>query len=629
MNNKTYDANSIEVLKDLEPVRKNPSMYIGNVNTEGLHHLVYELIDNSTDEYLAGHCKQITVTIHPDGILSVEDDGRGIPVDTHKEGVSALEIVMTKLNAGGKFKKDSYQTSGGLHGLGASIVNALSEWCKVEVRRDGKVYCQEYERGKKKYDVKPIAKTKGTGTKTYFKPDKQIFNVLEFDFTTLANRLKERAYLNHELKLILNDLIKDKTEEFCFTGGIKQFVQELNSNVEVINDIIYIERQEKDFSFEIAFQYNRKYTEKVLTFANNINTVNGGVHLNGFKNALLKVIVEFIDKNKLLHDFSANVLPRDVSEGLVAVVNAKLKYPQFEGQTKTKLNNADLRIEIEETCKKELTAYFKKNETVCEQIISKIAETVRVRDAAAKAREMARKKSGRFESLGLPIKLTDCVSKEREKCEVFIVEGDSASSNCKSTRDKDYQAILSLKGKVLNVEGSSVNRILESQEIKNIISSLGIDIKNANNDKTGLRYGKIILMTDADVDGSHIVSLLLTLFYRYMRKVVEDGHLYIAKPPLYRVTFKNEVKYLDDEGQLEKYKQKYENILIQRFKGLGEMNAEQLYDTTMDMEKRKLEKITIEDAEEIEKTLNILMGDDPTERRKFIMENLDDKFIEV
>jgi DNA gyrase subunit B len=619
---KKYDASSIKVLKGLEPVRKNPSMYIGNTNVEGLHHLVYELIDNSVDEHLAGHCNVISVVINKDETVSVEDDGRGIPVDIHKEEkVSALELVMCTLNAGGKFDRESYKVSGGIHGLGASIINALAEWCCVEIKRDGNIYKQEYVRGVKKYDVKVIGKTKETGTKTTFKPDHEIFSVSEFDFDVIAKRLKERAYLNKGLKLTIKDEHDGQVDSFEFNGGLFQFIEDLNQDEEVLHPPIYIEKETKNFQFEVAFQYTKKYSDNLYSFANNINTVSGGVHLNGFKNALLKTIEDIVDKEKILKDItSTNILPRDVIEGLTAIISIKLPHPQFEGQTKTKLNNYDIRAEIDEICIKEISTYFKNNEETAKKIILKVAETVRARDAAAKARTLVRKRS-RFDALDLPIKLTDCVSKEREKCEVFLCEGDSASASAKGVRNKDYQAILALKGKVLNVECETINSILDSKEIKNIISTVGIDINKANTEKTGLRYDRIIIMTDADVDGLHITALLLTLFYRYMRKLIDDGHIYVAKPPLYKVVFGSKSVYLNNDKELEEFKKKHQHLLIQRFKGLGEMNAEQLYDTTMDPNNRKLEQVFIVDDVKTGQLFVTLMGEDVAIRREFIMKN--------
>jgi DNA gyrase subunit B len=603
-------------------------MYVGNTNADGLHHLIYELIDNSVDEHLAGHCKLINVVIHKDDTVSVEDDGRGIPVDIHKEEkVSALELVMCTLNAGGKFDRDSYKISGGIHGLGASIINALAEWCCVEVRRDGNVYKQEYVRGQKKYDVKIIGKTKETGTKTTFKPDSEIFSTLEFDFDTISERLKERAYLNKGLKLTITDEHDGQIENFEFDGGIQQLVRDMNKvdgkgdDVGVICPVIYIEKETKNFQIEAAFQYTQSYSDHLYSFANNINTVSGGVHLNAFRNALSNVIEEVIEKEKLLKDItSTNILPRDVIEGLTAVISVKLPHPQFEGQTKTKLNNFDIRVEMDDVCTKELRAYFKNNEEITKNIIQKIAETVRARDAAAKAKALVRKKH-RFDALDLPIKLTDCVSKEREKCEVFLCEGDSAAASAKGVRNKDYQAILALKGKVLNVEGMTINSILDSKEIKNIISTVGVDINKANTDKNGLRYNRIIIMTDADVDGLHITSLLLTLFYRYMRKLIDDGHIYVAKPPLYKVVAGSKSKYLNNDKELDEFKKKHQHVLTQRFKGLGEMNADQLYDTTMDPNNRKLEQVFITDDVKTGQLFVTLMGEDASLRREFIIQN--------
>lgn len=624
----TYNASNIELLKGLEPVRKNPSMYIGNTGFEGLHHMVYELIDNSVDEYLAGYCKNINIEMKKDGSISVEDDGRGIPVDIHKkENVSALELVMTKLHAGGKFNRENYKISGGLHGVGASIITALSDWCYVEVRRNKKVYKQEYSRGHKTSEVDVVGKTKNTGTKTVFYPDKKIFDVLKFDFETVSNRIKERAYLNSNLYLSLYDEKTDKKVEYKYDGGVRKFVSDINEKLTPIHDdIIYIHQDKKSFDFEVAFQYIRRSQDHILSFANNINTVNGGTHLNAFKNAALKVIDELIQKNKLLKGLNLRVLPRDITDGLTAIVNVKLPDPQFEGQTKAKLNNQYIREEAEELCKKELFEYFKKNQETTDRIVNRIAESIKARDAANKAKKLIKRKSG-FDALDLPVKLTDCVSKEMEECEVYLVEGDSAGGGLKTTRDKKTQAILSLKGKVLNVEGTTLNKILESQEIKNIISSLGIDIKKANTEVAGLRYNKIIILTDADDDGQHITALLLTLFYRYMRKIIEDGHLYIARPPLYRIIYGNKAKYIDTEKELEEMMKKHKNIVIQRFKGLGEMNPDQLYETTVDPEKRVLDLITIEDADKAEELLNILMGSEPSLRRQFIFENA--KEIEV
>jgi len=627
MHKERYDASSIDVLKDLEPVRKNPSMYIGNTSTEGLHHLVYELIDNSIDEHLGGHCSIIDVIIKKDGSISVEDDGRGIPVDIHKqEKLSALELVMTRLHAGGKFNRENYKISGGLHGLGASIINALSESCFVEVKRDEKLYRQDYKYGKREEEVKVIGKSKNTGTKTTFKPDPLIFTVLKFDFDILSERMKERAYLNSKLKLNLYNEKNEKKVSFCFDGGIKQFIYDLNKNQDTIHkDAIYISHDNdiKTFNLEIAFQYIKKRSDKILSFANNISTVNGGAHLNGFKNALLKVIVESIEKNKLFKGMSLKVLPKDVLEGLVAIVSVKLQNPQFEGQTKNKLNNTDVRFKTEEIFKEQLEKIFKKDKPLSELIVNRIAESIRMRDAANKARNLVRRKSG-FEALDLPIKLTDCVSKERDTCELFLVEGDSAGSSAKKARDKNVQAILALKGKVLNVEGLSLNKILDNTEIKNIISALGINIKQANENVDKLRYGKIIIMTDADVDGQHITALLLTLFYRNMRSLITNGNLYVAKPPLYRVRYGNKSQYLETDEELEDFLNNNKNVIIQRFKGLGEMNAEQLYDTTMDVNARKLERVNIEEEIETEELFKILMGDDASLRRKFIFDNVED-----
>lgn len=550
-----YDASSITVLKGLEAVRKRPAMYIGSTSTQGLHHLVYEVIDNSIDEALAGFCSKINVVIHMDGSVTVEDDGRGIPVDVHPEtGESALQTVMTVLHAGGKFEGKSYKVSGGLHGVGVSVVNALSEYLEVEVRRGGKVYFQSYERGVPREPIKEIGTTSRTGTKVRFLPDKEIFETTEFSFDILANRFRELAYLNPSVCIILKDDRNDKEKTFCYEGGIVSYVQYLNKNKEVLFDkVIYIKKEKDDVTVEVAIQYNTSYNEIIQSFVNSINTIEGGTHLMGFRAALTKNINSQASKLGLNKDLKEALSGDDVREGLTAIISIKIPNPQFEGQTKTKLGNSEIRGIVESIVTDGLNDFFEEHPEIAKLIINKAVEAKRAREAAKKAKELARRKNA-LEDTTLPGKLADCQEKDPEKSEIFLVEGESAGGSAKQGRNRKFQAILPLKGKILNVEKSRIDKVLSSEEIRTIISALGTTIgktEKGNSDK--LRYKKIIIMTDADVDGSHIRTLLLTLFYRQMIHIIEDGCLYIAQPPLYRVKKDKTEKYLKDEKELEEF----------------------------------------------------------------------------
>ncbi|MCD6449660.1 MAG: DNA topoisomerase (ATP-hydrolyzing) subunit B [Thermotogaceae bacterium] len=616
-----YTAQDIKILKGLEAVRKRPGMYIGSTGKRGLQHLVYEVVDNSVDEALAGYCDHIKVTLKKDGYVEVVDNGRGIPVDIHPEvGKSALEVVMTTLHAGGKFSKSSYKISGGLHGVGVSVVNALSEHLVVEVYRDGSIYRQEYSRGIPLTEVETAGKTEKTGTLVRFRPDPEIFSTLEFDPEDIKVRLKELTYLNPGLKIEFVDEIRGEKEFFKFDGGISQFVENLNKGKKVLHDVIRINGKYEDVVVDIAMQYTTSYSETIYAYANNIKTVDGGTHVTGFKMTLTRLINEYGKKLGILKkdmSFSGD----DVREGLTAVISVLLKDPEFEGQTKSKLGNEEALEAVSRIMREKLKDYFDSNQSVLKKILNKIQSAMKAREAARKAREMVRRKNV-LESTSLPGKLADCTTTDLEKSELFIVEGDSAGGSAKQARDREFQAILPIRGKILNVEKASFVKLLKNEQISDIIVAVGTGIGDSFSlDK--LRYGKIIIMTDADIDGAHIRTLLLTLFYRYMRDLIEDGRVFIAVPPLYKVTAGKEEVYLYSDEELVEYLKNLDGkkYTIQRYKGLGEMNPEQLWETTMNPQTRKLVKVEIEDAEEADRLFEILMGSDPSSRRKFIENN--------
>jgi DNA gyrase subunit B len=620
----TYDESQIQVLEGLEAVRKRPGMYIGSTSTRGLHHLVYEIVDNSIDEALAGFCNNIEVIIHPDNSVTVTDDGRGMPIGIHqKMGIPTVQVIMTVLHAGGKFGGGGYKVSGGLHGVGASVVNALSESCIVTVTREGGIWRQCFERGKITSDFEQIGESDGHGTKTYFKPDHEIFEELEFDYDTLAQRLRELAFLNKGIKIVFSDERVDKKEEFMYEGGIKSFVSYLNRNKENLHsEPIYVEGVKDDYSVEIALQYNDGYTENIFSFANNIDTVEGGTHLVGFKTALTRVFNDYGKKFGHLKDADKNLSGDDIREGLTGVISVKLSDPQFEGQTKTKLGNSEVRGIVDSIVGEGVSTFLEENPTVGKIIIDKALLAARAREAARKARELTRKSV--LERTSLPGKLADCSSKDPEECEIYIVEGNSAGGSAKGGRDRRFQAILPLRGKILNVEKQRLDRILNSEEIRNMITAFGAGIGNEFAvDK--LRYNRIIIMTDADVDGAHIGTLLLTFFYRYMRELVEQGHVFMAQPPLYKISKakKNYYAYSDQERDniMVEIGGRDNNTSIQRYKGLGEMDATQLWDTTMNPEQRILKRVEIVDAMAADEIFTILMGDKVEPRREFIQEN--------
>lgn len=618
----TYDASSIQVLEGLEAVRKRPSMYIGSTDYRGLHHLVYEVVDNSIDEALAGYCNNIEVSINKDGSVTVNDDGRGIPVELHaKYKKPALEIVMTMLHAGGKFDNRTYKVSGGLHGVGVSVVNALSEWMEVEVRRNNKVYFQRYEKGKPVVDVRIIGDSEHTGTKTTFKPDGTIFETLEIQYDILATRLRELAFLNKGIHITLMDARTGESTQFHYEGGIVQFTEYLNEGKTVLHDKpIYFEKEKDMTKVEIAMQYNDGYNEVVLAFANNIHTHEGGTHLSGFRSALTRSINDYAKKNGLLK--GDDVLSGDdIREGLTAIISVKLTNPQFEGQTKTKLGNSEVKGIVESLVSDGLNDYLEENPVDARKIIDKAIQAYQAREAARKARELTRRKSA-LESTTLPGKLADCSEKDPSKCELYLVEGDSAGGSAKQGRDRRYQAILPLRGKILNVEKARLNKILQSEEIRALITAMGTGVGDEFViDKA--RYHKIILMTDADVDGAHIRTLLLTFLYRYMQPLVEAGFVYIAQPPLFRAKKGKEERYAYNEKELNTILEEMgrNGVTVNRYKGLGEMNPEQLWATTMDPEKRTVLKVTMDDAVEADRTFTLLMGDKVEPRRAFIIQN--------
>jgi DNA gyrase subunit B len=612
-----YDASQIQVLEGLEAVRRRPSMYIGSTDTLGLHHLVYEVVDNSIDEAMAGFCSDIDVNILPDGSVSVIDDGRGIPVDLHPQyNRSALEIVMTVLHAGGKFDHESYSVSGGLHGVGVSVVNALSEWMEVEVRRNGHVYWQRYDHGDVASDVKVMGESEHTGTKVTFKPDPFIFENIEFNFDTLSARLRELAFLNSGLRITIKDESSGKENVFQYAGGIVSFIDYLNKNKEALHSPpIYFSRGKNGTQVEVALQYNNSYNESIFSYANNINTREGGTHLMGFRAALTKTVNEYARANKLLKN-EAKLGGEDLREGLVAVISVKLPDPQFEGQTKTRLGNSAIRGIIESLVTEGLTEYFEENPLAATTIVEKAAEALRAREAARKAKELTRRKNA-LGSGGLPGKLADCSDNDPSKCEIYIVEGESAGGSAKQGRNRHFQAILPLRGKILNVERARLDKILKNSEIRNMIVAFGTGIGD-DFDITKARYHRVVIMTDADVDGSHIRTLLLTFFYRYMKPLIEAGYVFIAQPPLYQVKKGKQVNYVYSDDELSEMVKTLVKPTIQRYKGLGEMNPEQLWETTMNPEKRTMLKVTLEDAVEADRIFTILMGDQVEPRREFI-----------
>ena len=609
-----YNSEAIQVLGTRDAIRKRPGMYIGSTDARGLHHIAYEIIDNSVDEALAGFCDRIEVTINRDNSMTVEDNGRGIPVDIHpKYGKPALEIVLTTLHAGGKFEGKVYRVSGGLHGVGMSVVNSLSSWLEAEIKRDGKVYFQRYEGGKPTSEIKVIGQTESTGTKMTFLPDKAIFGEETFDYEIISERLREVAFLNKGLKIELEDLRSGKREEFHYPQGIVEFVDYINRNKEGIGKTFYFEGERNEVYLELAMQYNGGYSENVYAFVNSINTIEGGTHISGFRSAITRVMNDFARSRGYIKENDEPVSGEDCREGLTAILNLKLKNPQFEGQTKTRLGNSEVRGTVDSLVSERLASFLLENPDAADLMMKKILSAVRARLAAKRARDLARKKEG-SESFALSGKLAPCSSKDVELTEVFIVEGDSAGGSAKQARNREFQAILPLRGKILNVEKARIDKVLSSDEIKAMISTIGTGIGDEF-DISRLRYGKIVIMTDADVDGAHIRTLLLTFFFRYMKELVERGHVYIAQPPLYRIRVGGKDRYVYSEKDLEGAKE------IQRFKGLGEMNPEQLWETTMNPETRKLLRVTIQDAIEADRLFTILMGEDVEERRRFIKEH--------
>jgi DNA gyrase subunit B len=624
-----YSAQDIQVLKGLEAVRKRPGMYIGSTGPDGLHHLVYEIVDNSIDEALAGYCSNILVAIEKENIIRVTDDGRGIPVDIHPtENISALEIVMTKLHAGGKFDKNSYKVSGGLHGVGVSVVNALSEWLEVNVHRKNEIHFQQYRRGLSSEPVKIVGETNIEGTHVRFKPDSTIFETLDFSYDILSQRLRELAFLNKGVKIIFRDerLAEPKERVFQFEGGVKSFVEYLNKTKKPLHPVpVYFEAIKENVVVELAMQYNDGYSETVFTFVNNINTREGGTHLIGFKAALTRVFNEFLKKSKLAKKIDSSFSGEDVREGITAVLSIKVPQPQFEGQTKTKLGNSEIKGIVESLVNQKLNDYFDEFPDVVDSILEKAVLAARARVAARKARDLTRRKSF-LEGSGLPGKLADCSEKDPSLCEVYIVEGDSAGGSAKQGRNREFQAILPLWGKMLNVEKSRVDKVLGNEKLQPIITSIGANV-GSEFDSSKVRYHKIIIMADADVDGSHIRTLLLTFFFRYMPELYEKGYIYLAMPPLYKITYGKTIRYAYDEKDRDKIFKELgissgdSKVGMQRYKGLGEMNPAQLWDTTMNPETRSLVQIKMDDAVEADTIFSMLMGEDVEPRRKFIEDN--------
>ena len=625
MKQQEYGASQIQVLEGLEAVRKRPGMYIGSTGPRGLHHLVYEIVDNSIDEALQGYCDRIYVSLNEDGSVTVKDDGRGIPVEIHpKTGKSTLETVLTVLHAGGKFGGGGYKVSGGLHGVGISVVNALSKWLVADVYRDGKIYRQTYEKGITTSELEVVGESHNTGTIINFMPDETIFDEIEFKYETLEHRLRELSFLNKGVKIVFEDKREgsQRKKEFHYEGGLVEFVKYLNkTKTPIHDDVVYIDKKVGDSIVEIAMQYTDGYTENIYSFANNIDTHEGGTHLAGFKAALTKTVNDYAKRNKLIKENEGNLTGEDIREGLTAVISVKLPDPQFEGQTKTKLGNTYMRGNVDGVTVEELGAFLEENPTTARTIVDKGLRAQRAREAAKRARELTRRKSV-LESTSLPGKLADCAEKDPAKSEIFLVEGDSAGGSAKQGRDRHTQAILPLRGKILNVEKSRLDRILSSDEIKNMITAFGCGIGN-DFDLEKARYHKIVIMTDADVDGAHIRTLLLTFFFRYMRPLIENGYVYAAQPPLYKVKKQKKEYYVYSDKELEVLLEEIgrTGVELQRYKGLGEMNAEQLWDTTMNPETRTLLQVTIEDAVMADQVFSMLMGDKVGPRKEFIEEN--------
>ena len=625
MKQQEYGASQIQVLEGLEAVRKRPGMYIGSTGPRGLHHLVYEIVDNSIDEALQGYCDRIYVSLNEDGSVTVKDDGRGIPVEVHpKTGKSTLETVLTVLHAGGKFGGGGYKVSGGLHGVGISVVNALSKWLIADVYRNGKIYRQTYEKGITTSALEIVGESHHTGTIITFMPDETIFDEIEFKYETLEHRLRELSFLNKGVKIVFEDKREgsERKKEFHYEGGLVEFVKYLNkTKTPIHDDIVHIDKKIGDSIVEIAMQYTDGYTENIFSFANNIDTHEGGTHLAGFKAALTKTVNDYAKRNKLIKENEGNLTGEDIREGLTAVISVKLPEPQFEGQTKTKLGNTYMRGNVDSVTVEELGAFLEENPTTARTIVDKGLRAQRAREAAKRARELTRRKSV-LESTSLPGKLADCAEKDPAKSEIFLVEGDSAGGSAKQGRDRHTQAILPLRGKILNVEKSRLDRILASDEIKNMITAYGCGVGN-DFDLEKSRYHKIIIMTDADVDGAHIRTLLLTFFFRYMRPLIENGYVYAAQPPLYKVKKQKKEYYVYSDKELEALLEEIgrTGVELQRYKGLGEMNAEQLWDTTMNPETRTLLQVTIEDAVMADQVFSMLMGDKVGPRKEFIEEN--------
>lgn len=615
-----YDASQIHVLEGLEAVRRRPGMYIGSTCVKGLHHLVYEVVDNSIDEALGGYCDRVIVSLNTDGTVSVDDNGRGIPVDIHpKENKSALEVVLTILHAGGKFGGDGYKVSGGLHGVGLSVVNALSQELEVWVRKNNKLYYQSYCKGSPNEPVKVVGEAQDTGTTIKFKPDSEIFETVEFSFEQLTHRLRELAFLNRGVKIILRDERSEKEKIFQYQGGIISFVEYLNKTKDPIHkEVIYIQKKFDENEVEVAIQYNDSFVESVFSFANNINTHEGGTHLSGFRGALTRTLNEYSKKYNLIKENEPSLSGEDVREGLTTVLSVKLTNPQFEGQTKTKLGNSEMRGLVEAVVNEMLAEFLEENPTIAKKIIEKCLLAARAREAARKAKDLTRRKTA-LEISSLPGKLADCSSKDPALSELYLVEGDSAGGSAKQGRDRKFQAILPLRGKILNVEKANLDRILNNEEIRAMITALGTGF-GEDFDLSKLRYHKIITMTDADVDGSHIRTLLLTFFYRFMTPLIENGYVYIAQPPLYQVKQNRNEYYTYSDKELEELLKKIgrQNITVQRYKGLGEMNADQLWETTMNPEGRTILKVMMEDVVEADQTFSMLMGDKVEPRREFI-----------